>query len=125
METRALPYFLTLAEFASYSRAASYLRISQPAVSRQNPQLQEGLGGALFKGPGPGVALPEAGRTLMERGQLALRQLEQTKAEIRGGRIGPAGVISFAVPPAAGHFLVPPLVERFAAAYPQVTVKII
>ncbi|HTZ80674.1 MAG TPA: LysR family transcriptional regulator [Stellaceae bacterium] len=125
METRALRYFQTVAEFGSYSRASGFLRISQPAISRQIRKLEEEVGAALFKRHGHGVSLTEAGRILLERSQLALRQLEQTKAEIRGGRTGPSGVLSFAVPPAAGHFLVPTLVERFGRDYPNVFLKVI
>ena len=35
MDTRGLRYFQAVAEFGSYSRGAEFLRISQPAVSRQ------------------------------------------------------------------------------------------
>jgi LysR family nitrogen assimilation transcriptional regulator len=125
METRALRYFQTVAEFGSYSRASGFLRISQPAISRQIRKLEEEVGSALFKRHGHGVSLTEAGRILLERSQIALRQLEQTKAEIRGGRVGPSGVLSFAVPPAAGHFLVPALVERFGREFPNVFLKVI
>ncbi|HLJ18622.1 MAG TPA: LysR family transcriptional regulator, partial [Stellaceae bacterium] len=48
METRALRYFQTVAEFGSYSRGSEFLRISQPAVSRQIRKLEEELGHALF-----------------------------------------------------------------------------
>jgi len=125
VETRALRYFQTVAEFGSYSRASGFLRISQPAISRQIRKLEEEVGSALFRRHGHGVSLTEAGRILLERSQIALRQLEQTKAEIRGGRAGPSGVLSFAVPPAAGHFLVPPLVERFGREFPNVFLKVI
>lgn len=124
METRALRYFQTVAECGSYSRGARLLRISQPAVSRQIRQLESELGRPLFKRHGHGVSLTPAGRILLERSQTALRQLEQTKTEIRDGGAGPSGVISFAVPPAAGHFLVPTLIERFGAEFPVVFLKI-
>ena len=126
METRALRYFQTVAEFGSYSRGSEFLRISQPAVSRQIRKLEEELGHALFKRHGHGVSLTDAGRILLERSQVALRQLEQTKAEIRGGSsTSPSGVISFAVPPAAGYFLAPALVARFGAELPNVFLKVV
>ena len=126
METRALRYFQTVAEFGSYSRGSEFLRISQPAVSRQIRKLEEELGHALFKRHGHGVSLTDAGRILLERSQVALRQLEQTKAEIQGGSsTSPSGVISFAVPPAAGYFLAPALVARFGAEFPNVFLKVV
>jgi len=125
METRALRYFQTVAERGSYSRAAEFLRISQPAVSRQIGKLEQELGAALFRRHGHGVTLTDAGRILLERSQLALRQLDQTKAEIRAGKGGPSGVISFALPPAAGYFLAPALAERFNAEYPNVFLRIV
>jgi LysR family nitrogen assimilation transcriptional regulator len=125
VETRTLRYFQAVAEFGSYSRAAEFLRISQPAISRQVRQLEAELGSALFTRHGHGVTLTDAGRVLLQRSQVFLRQLDQVKAEIRGGNAGPSGMITFAVPPAAGHFLVPALTERFNAAYPNVFLKIV
>jgi LysR family nitrogen assimilation transcriptional regulator len=114
-----------VAERGSYSRAAEFLRISQPAVSRQISKLELELGTALFRRHGHGVTLTEAGRILLERSQLALRQLDQTKSEIRGGKGGPSGVISLALPPAAGYFLAPVLAARFNAEYPNVFLRIV
>ncbi len=125
METRALRYFQTVAEFGSYSRGAEFLRISQPAVSRQIGKLEEELGQPLFRRHGHGVSLTEAGRVLLERSQAVLRQLEQAKAEIRGGRAGPSGTLSLALPPAAGHYLAPALVERFAGRFPNVFLRLV
>jgi LysR family nitrogen assimilation transcriptional regulator len=125
LETRSLRYFQTVAECGSYSRGAELLRISQPAVSRQIAKLEDELGAALFKRHGHGVSLTGAGHTLLERSQAVLRELEQTKQEIRNGAQGPTGSIAFAVPPAAAHFLVPALVQRFSARYPNVFLKLV
>src|SRR4051794_32866635 len=113
MDIRALRYFQTVAECGSYSRGSELLRISQPAVSRTIRALEEELGRPLFRRRGHGVALTDAGRVLLERAQILLRQVEQMKAEIRGGAPSPSGVISVAVPSAAGQYLVPALVNRF------------
>jgi LysR family nitrogen assimilation transcriptional regulator len=124
LEARALRYFQTVAEFGSYSRAAEFLRISQPAISRQVARLEQELGAALFLRHGHGVSLTGAGQILLERAQVILRQIEQTRAAIREGG-GPAGVVTLAVPPAAGHYLVPALAARLAAALPNVFLKIV
>jgi LysR family transcriptional regulator, nitrogen assimilation regulatory protein len=125
MDTRALRYFQTVAEFASFSRGAEFLRLSQPALSRQITRLEAELNTKLFARHGHGVSLTDAGRTLLARSQAILRQLDQARAELRGTVGGLAGTISFAVPPAAGSFLVPALVERFAALHPNVFLKVV
>jgi LysR family nitrogen assimilation transcriptional regulator len=125
MDTRGLRYFQAVAEFGSYSRGAEFLRISQPAVSRQIRALEEELGRPLFVRHSHGVSLTDAGRTLLERGQTILRQFDQARDDIRTGIAGPSGTVTLAVPPAAGNFLVPPLTKRFAAAYPNVFLKVV
>jgi LysR family transcriptional regulator, nitrogen assimilation regulatory protein len=125
MEARSLRYFQAVAEFGSLSRASEFLRISQPAVSRQVRRLEEELGRPLFKRNGHGVTLTDPGRILLERSQLILHQLEQTRIEIRSASNQLSGVVTLAVPPAAGRFLVPALIKRFGAEYPKVFVKII
>ena len=124
MDTRALRYFQAVAEFGSYSRSAEFLGISQPAVSRQIRTLEQELGRQLFVRHSHGVSLTDAGRTLLERGQVIMRQFDQAREDIRRGHAGASGTITLAVPPAAGNLLVPELARRFAAAYPNVFLKI-
>jgi LysR family transcriptional regulator, nitrogen assimilation regulatory protein len=125
MDTRGLRYFQAVAEFGSYSRGAEFLRISQPAVSRQIRALEEELGRPLFVRHSHGVNLTDAGRMLLERGQAILRQFDQARDDIRHGVAGPSGTVILAVPPAAGNFLIPALIKRFSAAYPNVFLKIV
>jgi len=124
METRALRYFQTVAECGSYSRGAELLRISQPAISRQIGKLEDEIGVKLFRRHAHGVSLTEAGAVLLKRCHTVLRELDQARIEIRSGVQGPSGSIAFAVPPAAAHFLVPALVQRFGVRYPNVFLKL-
>ncbi|MBV8915299.1 MAG: LysR family transcriptional regulator [Acetobacteraceae bacterium] len=124
MDLRALRYFQAVAEFGSYSRAAEFQRISQPAVSRRIRALEEDLSRKLFERHSHGVSLTDAGRTLLERSQAIVRQFEQARDEVRGRAGGPSGTVTLAVPPAAGNFLVPELARRFGALYPNVFLKV-
>ena len=125
MDARALRYFQAVVEFGSYSRASKFLGISQPAVSRQVSLLEKELGKPLLVRSGLGATPTDAGRVLFERGQVILRQLENAASEIRSIHLEPAGSISLAVPPGAGHFLVPQLVRRFRTLYPNVLIRIV
>jgi LysR family transcriptional regulator, nitrogen assimilation regulatory protein len=125
MDARALRYFQAVVEFGSYSRASEYLRISQPAISRQVSQLERELGKPLFIRSGHGATPTDAGRRLFEHSQSILRQLENAAAEIRSIHAEPTGTIALAVPPGAGHFLLPALVKRYRRVYPQVLLKVV
>src|SRR5438477_263860 len=83
MEARALRYFQAVVEFGSYSRASEYLRISQPAISRQVSRLEVEVGRPLFIRSSHGATPTDAGRLLFERSQSILRQLENAAAEVR------------------------------------------
>lgn len=124
MDFRDLRYFRTVAELGSYSRAAEYLHITQPALSRSVQRLEQDLETSLFVRHGHGVRLTQSGKALAERAEGLLRQLEQTRAEIRGGVETPSGVLDFAVPPGAAAYLVPPIVRAFQERYPNVFLRI-
>ena len=125
MDLRALRYFQAVVEFGSYSRAAESLRISQPAVSRQVAHLEDELEKPLFVRNGHGVTPTEAGRLLFERSQSILRQVENATAEIRDATAEFAGTLTLALPPGAGHFLMPELVRRFRAECPGAFLKVV
>ena len=124
MNFRDLRYFQAVAEQGSYSRAAELLRISQPALSRAVHRLELDLDVALFERHGHGARLTESGCALVERANGLLRQLEQARAEVRGGIEIPSGVLDFAVPPGAATFLVPPIITALKDTYPNVFLRV-
>ena len=61
MEFRVLQYFLAVAREQSISRAAEFLHLSQPTLSRQLKDLEEELGKQLFIRGNRNITLTEEG----------------------------------------------------------------
>jgi DNA-binding transcriptional LysR family regulator len=66
LDLRRLRYFVTVAEELSFTRAASLLHMTQPALSRQIQSLESGLGVVLFERDRHGTELTLAGQQLLD-----------------------------------------------------------
>src|SRR4029450_3992171 len=86
MDLRHLRYFVTVAETGAFSRAATRLRITQPALWRQVRDLERELGVRLFERMGRRVRATGAGEGLLLRSR-----------ELRAG-VEPLGAHAHAVP---------------------------
>lgn len=124
MELRSLNYFVRIAELGSITRAASHLRLAQPALTRHVQRLEEELGVALFTRANRGVRLTEAGEKLLESASRILRDVERTGDEIRAQDAHPSGRIVFGVTPTLCPILVPELFARMRADFPRVELKV-
>ncbi len=78
MELRRLRYFVAVAEELSFSRAASKLYLSQPALSQQIRKLEVELGLTLLRRDKRSVELTRVGETLLPGIRSALVQVEQS-----------------------------------------------
>jgi len=75
VDLKQLEYFRHVAELGSFTRAASFLSVVQPALSRQVRQLEVELGQNLFERNGRGVVLTDAGARLLEHTRGILTQV--------------------------------------------------
>src|SRR5260370_15913952 len=66
MELRHLRYFLAVAEALSFTKAATQLRIAQPALSRRVQDLEEEIGVDLLKRSPRGVTLTAEGKLFLD-----------------------------------------------------------
>lgn len=82
MLSRHINYFLAVAEHGSFTRAASALHVSQPALSQQIRQLEESLGVPLFDRSGRTIRLTDAGEVWRQYASRALQELGAGKRAI-------------------------------------------
>jgi LysR family nitrogen assimilation transcriptional regulator len=125
MELRGLFYFVRIAELGSISRAASHLRVAQPALTRQVQRLEDELGVALFTRVNRGVRLTEAGEKLRESANRILRDVERTGDEIRAHDAHPSGKVILGVTPTMCPVLVPELFARMRLHHPMIELKVV
>src|SRR5260221_14796513 len=82
MELRTLRYFVHVADARSFSKASVFLRVAQPALSRQVRKLEDEIGMPLFVRAGHHLELTEAGGVLLDPAHLFLRQVSDALHEV-------------------------------------------
>ena len=120
MELKQLEYFRHVAELGSFTRAATFLSVVQPALSRQVRQLEIELGQTLFERNGRGVVLTDAGSRLLEHTRGILTQVGRARQELEDQRNGDSGHFALGLPPSLGRSVTVPLVKAFAEQLPHV-----
>lgn len=125
MNVRQLRSFIQIAELGSVTRAAAFLHIAQPALSRQIRQLEEELGVTLFQRSDRGVTLTGAGTLLRERATVLLQHIERVRQDVRDGFNEPSGQLTVAMPPSMFDLVTVPLVLAYRERYPNVLLRII
>jgi LysR family transcriptional regulator, nitrogen assimilation regulatory protein len=119
MDLKQLEYFRHVAELGSFTRAASFLSVVQPALSRQVRQLETELGQNLFERNGRGVILTDAGTRLLEHARGILTQVGRARQELEDQRNGDSGHFTLGLPPTLGRSVTVPLVKAFGHRLPH------
>src|SRR3984893_11767503 len=102
MDLKQLEYFRHVAELGSFTRAASFLSVVQPALSRRVRQLEVELGQNLFDRNGRGVVLTDAGTRLLEHTRGILMQVGRARQELEDQRNGDSGQFLLGLRPRLG-----------------------
>ena len=119
MDLKQLEYFRHVAELGSFTRAAAFLSVVQPALSRQVRQLEVELGQSLFDRNGRGVVLTEAGTRLLEHTRGILMQVGRARQDLEDQRDGDSGHFVLGLPPSLGRSVTVPLVKAFGRLLPN------
>jgi LysR family nitrogen assimilation transcriptional regulator len=119
VDLKQLEYFRHVAELGSFTRAASFLSVVQPALSRQVRQLEVELGQNLFDRNGRGVVLTDAGARLLEHTRGILMQVGRARQELEDQRNGDSGHFTLGLPPSLGRSVTVPLVKAFGQLLPN------
>ena len=126
MNTVQLECFLAVAEYLNFSKAADFLKITQPAVSHQITSLEDELGARLFARTSKNVSLTEAGLMFMEDASSILKIAFGAK-----NRLGMGGsdflFLTVGCHNQSELDLLPPVIHRLAGRFPALhpSVKLI
>ena len=97
MELRHVRYFIAVAEYLNFRKAAEQLHIAQPPLSRQIRQLEEDLGVALFVRDKRRVELTKAGHAFLEEARKLVVQAGHAAEAARHAQKGESGIVRIGV----------------------------
>ncbi len=122
MELNELQVLQAVAAERSFSRAATRLHRTQPAVSQAIRRLEEELGERLFDRSSKGGRLTEAGTILLDYAERLTRLKDEAEGAVRELQELRRGRVVIGVNEAAVHVLLP-IVVQFRAAHPHAQVE--
>ncbi|MFE9175776.1 LysR family transcriptional regulator [Streptomyces sp. NPDC007126] len=122
MESRALRYFVAVAEELNFARAAERLGISPPPLSRAIRRLEAELGVTLFERTTHSVTRTPAGDVLLAEARVALDALEAAGRRARRAAEEPKLVLAVKADGDAG--LLEPILARYASEPGSVPVAV-
>ena len=111
--------FLAVAEFCSFSKAAEYLHISQPAISHSIKELEEQLNTKLFIRNNKTVALTEEGEKIKFYIRSALNTISLGEKMLRENDSDLNGVIRIGIYSHISMFMLPKVMLEFKEKYPK------
>lgn len=118
---RQLQYAVAVADALSFRKAAECCHVSQPALSAQLAQMEEALGVALFERDRRRVLVTAAGRDVIERARLILREVGDLIEVARRSADPLSGTLRIGVIPTISPYLLPRLTAALREAYPRLT----
>lgn len=124
LSTRQLRAFLTLADSASFTRAAAACHLSQPAFSALIRGLEEQVGLRLFDRSTRHVVLTPEGAALRPRAQRLLEEFESALEGLRELAARERGRVAVALLPSLAAGWLPQVLAGFRAKWPGITLSV-
>ncbi|MCJ2543841.1 LysR family transcriptional regulator [Thermostichus vulcanus] len=122
MTLEQLRIFLAVAEHLHFTRAATALFITQPAVSAAIQTLERSYGSRLFHRLGRRVELTEAGRWLQTHAQQILDQVHQLEQGLRELNQLQMGELHLGSSLTIGNYWLPYRISTYKQRYPGIRV---
>lgn len=114
--------FVTGMELGSFAKAADRLGRSTSAVSAQLKKLEEQAGAPVLRKSGRGMALTEAGETMLAYARRLLELNDEAATALRGTDL--EGWVRLGLQEDFGESLLTDVLGRFARAHPRVRVEV-
>jgi len=120
-----LRVFLAAAKMGSFTRAAEFLNVSQPAVTHQIKNLEETLRTKLFIRSQNKIALTRAGKILLKYAEDIHLLYQKASKEIQAANNRVAGEVAIGAASLVGKYLLPRIIGEFKRSYPEVNISML
>jgi DNA-binding transcriptional LysR family regulator len=123
MEMHQVRYFLAVARLLNFTRAAEECHVAQPSLTRAIKQLEEELGGELFRRERNLTHLTELGQRMLPLIQQCYDSAQAAKQIASSITKGEVGALSVALPVTVNIELVLPFLKELVRAMPGLNLK--
>lgn len=124
MTITQLEYAVAVATHKSFVAAAEKCFVTQPTLSMQIQKLEEELGVKLFDRNTHPISVTTAGKAIIEQARVALAESERIFEIIQEQQNKIAGKFRVAVIPTIATYVLPPLLENYVKAFPEVKLHV-
>lgn len=125
MDLKQLEYFIAVVEKGSFSKAAIYLSLAQPSISRKIALLEDELGQRLLERTGRGVRPTEAGQALLSHAKLMIDTAATATFQIKEMSTAVSGKVIVGLPHRVAEGLCVPLVQEFRKRMPHAMISVV
>ncbi|TXR49703.1 LysR family transcriptional regulator [Phyllobacterium endophyticum] len=119
-----LDAFVAVAQARSFRAAATLRGVSASSLSEAIRRLEARVGVRLLNRTTRSVTPTEAGTQLLERLNPALSEIASALDALNNFRDSPSGTLKLNVPVIVAQKILPPIVNRFLAAHPGITLEV-
>lgn len=114
-----LTYFVTVARYLSFRKAAQAMGVSQPTLTTQIAALEQMLGMTLFERSRSGTHLSPEGRAILSEAEQVLTKANTFLESAKELAEGENTTYSLGVPPTLGPYLLPHIFPALHKRYPK------
>jgi DNA-binding transcriptional LysR family regulator len=122
VELRHVRYFIAVAEYLNFTKAAKQLHIAQPPLSRQIRQLEEDLGVVLLVRSKRRVGLTKAGLAFLEEARKLVVQAGHAAETARHVQKGESGIVRIGIASGLGG-VVSKVVLEHRKRFPSIDIE--
>lgn len=125
MALEDIEVFAEVVQAKSFTQAAKRLSIPTSTASAKVARLEERLGVTLMLRTTRQVSVTPEGKAYYQHCVRALAELAEAERELAEGLAGPSGKLRITAPADLTQSVLAPIVERYLALYPDVSVELI
>ncbi|WP_110955577.1 LysR family transcriptional regulator [Anaerosinus massiliensis] len=125
MEFRQLEYFCMIAKLENFTRAAEFLHVSQPSVTKAIKSLEVELKVTLIDRSQKHIMLTPEGKAFLIHAEKIVQAMEAAVQDMNRFQKNEQGELKLGIPPMIEGYLFPDIFTKFKMLYPKIELNIL